>query len=371
MQTTPLIQLVSDALKPFRMAEGNRTHEWSGTDYSSGTEPEAFVRFLSSNGLAPLWFDHIHRSGSAGSYPASFVEPLRTATIKATIAQAQQTAILRETIQYLQEAEVPVLAIKGAVLRLCLYERPELRPSLDIDLLVPPEYRKRATCLFTRNGMQSEVEPASIDHELAFLHKGVAIDLHWDVFRAGRSEPGLIAELFERQTTVDGIPIPDQNHNFYLMLTHPVITNYPLSELSVVRLVDIDRWVRNNNPDWDQIAALTHRYRTRTAAWLSLVLVQRFLGTPVPATAIRSLHPGAIRSRYLRLWVEKDLSTRLRGSPRARQFLYSLPLHDSLLNAAKDSLSYLKSRNASAPAVASFERLIRRCGPKELREHKK
>lgn len=361
MASPHLISQAELALRPFRAAGA------PGNDLraSLATFPNAWVNefavFLERNGLAPLWFRHIHHYGLQNDCPDEFIAALRAATIAATATHAQQILALHDALECLCKAEVPTLAIKGLPLRLELYEEPQLRPALDIDLLVDAEHRNRAICALTRHGMQPQPEAASIDHELSFIFGNAAIDLHWQLFRTGRSDTELTREMFEQQTVLNGIPSAGATHSLYLMLTHPVITNYPLTELSLIRLVDINRWLGSRKTDWDAILSVLARYRTRTAAWLSLTLTQRFLGTAVPADIMRDLSPGPARSRYLLGWVEQDLSTRLQRHSTLRKLGYSLPLYDSLSDAVSGTRQYLASQAVAETAVEECEALIAEC----------
>lgn len=361
MASPHLIPQAELALRPFRTAGVPGNDLRASLAIFSNAGAKEFAVFLERNGLAPLWFQYIYHHDLQHDCPDEFVAALRAATIAATATHTQQFLALNHALECLRKAEVPTLAVKGLPLRLELYEEPQLRPALDIDLLVDAEHRDRAICALTRHGMQPQPEAASIDHELSFMFGNAVIDLHWQLFRTGRSDTDLTREMFEQQTVLDGIPSAGATHSLYLMLTHPVITNYPLTELSLIRLVDIDRWLGSRKTDWGAILGALARYRTSTAAWFSLSLSQRFLGTAVPADIMRDLNPGPVRSRYLLGWVEQDLSTRLQRHSILRKLGYSLPLYDSLGDAVTGTRQYLASQAVAETAVKECEALIAKC----------
>jgi hypothetical protein len=352
MRITPHIQNAMAALAPLRSDRDAIPRR----KLPDGTA--SFLRFLEDNALAPLWFDAVQELGEADPMPADFVRGLKIATVAATIGQARQLSALREVLQCLDNAGVPVLVFKGMALRLTLYAQPQLRPALDIDLLVQPDFRQAAVHALLEYGLRAAPEGASIDHELAFMLRDVALDLHWQLFRAGRPHTRWTEELFEQHTVFDGIPIPNDVHSLYLMLTHPVITNYPLSDLSLIRLVDIRNWMNSRQPEWDSLLAMLAQNGTRTAAWLSLWLVAHLLGHPAPDHVMQELAPGRWRRRYLTRWVLDDWNTRLRNRTTLRRLSYSLPLYDSLFTAVAGTASYLFSRLLAPVRLHRYRQLL-------------
>ena len=93
------------------------------------------------------------------------------------------------------EANVPVLFLKGASLALLAFGNLGLRHSQDIDLLVAPETLPRAIELVTRAGYRRYAPPPNVSDkqlrlimplrkDLGFIHEetGVQLELHWRLF---------------------------------------------------------------------------------------------------------------------------------------------------------------------------------------------
>lgn len=139
---------------------------------------------------------------------------------------------LETALAALAGSQVEALVFKGEQLAQICYERPDLRPRLDTDILVRPADRQRAYEGLARAGYTAvpQLEADLISYQRSFLapiSQGVShvIDLHWrisnpqafgravavdDVFDAGESIPGLHARG-------PGLP-----HVLLLCIVHPI-----------------------------------------------------------------------------------------------------------------------------------------------------
>ncbi len=71
---------------------------------------------------------------------------------------------LTEIVRWFNEADVPVMLLKGAALNLTVYPRPDLRPMSDLDLLVRPGDAERALSLLKGHGCRRGLELVRRDH---------------------------------------------------------------------------------------------------------------------------------------------------------------------------------------------------------------
>jgi len=142
--------------------------------------------------------DALTRSGLAGialecageqaaAWPAKFTAHLKRG---ATAVAAENLNFRHELVRLLRafdQAGVPVMLLKGAALNLSLYDRPDLRPMTDLDLLIHPADASAARKALHECGCRPQFDLLREDffpkyyYELAFVTgslRPVRIDLH-------------------------------------------------------------------------------------------------------------------------------------------------------------------------------------------------
>jgi len=120
------------------------------------------------------------------------IEQKAMALIRENLAMAREALRLQSLFD---DADLPVMFIKGAALAVLAFGNLGLRSGQDIDLLVPPERLTEATALILRAGY-SRFDPAPdisdtklrlimpLRKDLGFINRatGVRIELHWRLF---------------------------------------------------------------------------------------------------------------------------------------------------------------------------------------------
>ncbi len=109
----------------------------------------------------------------------------------ALVAQALKIrAELGKAIGILNQADIPVIVLKGAALKQTVYQATDIRPVADVDLLIKLDNWDDACNAFIQAGYTSIFEPSSFlspfntNHtgELSFQNRyGISIDLHWEL----------------------------------------------------------------------------------------------------------------------------------------------------------------------------------------------
>ncbi len=245
-----------------------------------------------------------------------------------------QDQTLRKAVAALSDADILYSVFKGAGLRESLYTDPTLRPMDDLDILVATDQRDAALKTLIRCGMTLAVDPTNLSHEVALFDGHVHVDLHWRLFRPGRSRFELAPTLLERRKQCNHLWVLDDTANLLVMLVHPAFAKHvcgPAAKL--VRLVELDRLIRTRDPDWDQVLAIVAKAGLRTAAWATLHWLRAMLATPVEAEVLHKLRPGRLRRAYLAYWIDHNLPTRLAGIPLAVQGAFTLALQDRAADA--------------------------------------
>jgi hypothetical protein len=91
-----------------------------------------------ATGLAGILKERINESGARLS-PVQ-LSSLRSAAAGVAAANLRMIHELERILAAFERADVPVMLLKGAALHQILYDRPELRPMSDLDLLVRPHH---------------------------------------------------------------------------------------------------------------------------------------------------------------------------------------------------------------------------------------
>ncbi len=114
------------------------------------------------------------------------------------ISQAQHTADFLLLLRTLERQELRPAVVKGLVCR-SLYPEPELRPSVDEDLLIRPEEYDRYRKALAKAGFCAEKGSEGEDYEIVYLHPDshLCIELHTSLFPADSDSYGSCAGFFE------------------------------------------------------------------------------------------------------------------------------------------------------------------------------
>lgn len=310
-----------------------------------------FLDFLLAQDLGALWHHRLQSNALLESLPQDTINALRQARISAAMGYLTQRAEL-DRLDRLFEAEgIPYVVIKGAHVRELVYPDPALRPASDIDILIDPADRWRATRALIGAGYTAHAEAANISHEASFSHGIVNIDLHWHMLRPGRTRIDMTAELLARRQRGNGQWGLSDDHTLFLMLTHPAFAKYVCSpNMGLGRVADFLLWIQQRPVDWPAVLKLLETAGLKTAAWAMLTWF-RMLAPPHTHASldswIDSVRPGRLRAAYLRQWLLLDLPGRWLNRPFLIQFGFTLPLHDrpaDMLHAIRGLLRARKNR---------------------------
>ncbi|MBU0718411.1 MAG: nucleotidyltransferase family protein [Planctomycetes bacterium] len=163
-------------MKTAREDEQGRLAAWLRPDgpspgESPSTEPDwiAFVEDARGSGLAGLVLEHAARCRI--TLPTSTCDRLRHLATAVAAANLHLQSELTEIVRWFNEADVPVMLLKGAALNLTVYPRPDLRPMSDLDLLVRPGDAERALSLLQGHGCRQGLELVRRDFFPEFYHE--------------------------------------------------------------------------------------------------------------------------------------------------------------------------------------------------------
>jgi hypothetical protein len=308
-----------------------------------------FVAFIVDHGLGPLW----HQRTGRDEFHASRLSA-------EALFLAQENA-LREIDALLDSAGIEYAVIKGVASRLLLYENPAVRACHDIDLLVCPEDRVRATSALVDAGFTASPDVDSISRELVLSRDVVDIDLHWALLREGRLRTDCTADILARRRRSIDIWMLNNDDALFVLLVHPAFAKHLAAwEMGLHRVVDIVEWLRTQSFDWQAVRTRLEQNGVQTAAWATLRWVQLLTHPHSPAgldAMMADTCPGRLRRAWLDLWLRNDLSERTSGAHWARLAGFSLFLPDTPRDAARAVAGRQRARRRRGADLSAFNEL--------------
>jgi hypothetical protein len=309
-----------------------------------------FATFLHRQRLQAAWLELIEQAGEKEEL-SSLVVHLRNAAKTWALLELPQQRLMAEAHRLLTDAGIEYFFAKGAHLRHVIYENPLERSAIDIDLFVKEADRERAIEAFAKAEFEARPLAETISHELKLTRHNGDIDLHWHLFRPGRTRPGVLDWLFSRRERFGEFQGLDDTASLFVMLVHPAITKYLLSPTSMlIHQVDQARLIERGRVDWDVLERALDRFGARTAAWASLYVLRILGGIRAPNDLEDKLSPGRFHRWYLQQWIDRAWISRWFERRWLVAGFFSLALQDSAFDAI-GALRALRKDRASVDAL--------------------
>lgn len=328
---------------------------------------DRFLEFLGQNGLDALWYEVLKRHGLAAAAPEHFLAALkRTRQIVAARYLAQKHALKRIDAAF-GAASVRYAVFKGVHVRELVYDDPTLRPVSDIDILIARNQRDLAARTLVRYGFELRPDAEIVSHEAAFQNQHVIIDLHWHIMRPGRTRTDVTDSFLGRRRWEGFFWGLDHTDAVFTLLVHPAFAKYVTSPHAILcRLVDLSRWLRTCDVDWDKTLTMLDHAGLKTAAWTVLSWASWLMGSVAPSDILERLEPGHLRARYLRYWVEQNLPSRWLRYPLLIQIAFTLLLHDCPSDAMMAIQGWLRHKWMMRDEQATLLAALKGLSPSDL-----
>jgi hypothetical protein len=146
---------------------------------------DVVCRAANHHGVLPLLADRIP---ACRAVPESFTSRVRDDASRHLAADLAREAELRQCLAAIDRAGISALVMKGAHLAYRYYSRPDLRPRIDTDLLVPPDARHEIDRVLVSAGYERRLEMGGeliTSQSMYVKRQGEmvvhAVDVHWRV----------------------------------------------------------------------------------------------------------------------------------------------------------------------------------------------
>jgi hypothetical protein len=235
------------------------------------------------------------RERMAGLLAHAADEPPRELLLHAVAIEARAASMVAELTRIAETfrvANVPLLALKGAVASQQLYGNPGLRVFGDLDLLVASHHIGQAESLLARLGYRDEspMTPSQRATKHRF-HNGTplvnderktTVDLHW---RLGHVQFPLalpVADAWSRRTelVLNGVTVPALGPTDLAIFTCSHAAKHLWWTLE--SLAQIAALTRLPNVDWDEVDRVATASRGGKQVGLSFLLAHHVIGSELP-----------------------------------------------------------------------------------------
>jgi len=231
------------------------------------------------------------------------------------VSRRRTTVLLLELeriLPALAEISCRPIVLKGASLALTVYDRPEDRWFVDLDLLVPPEQLASAIDVLGRLGYHSGGRQHDrLYYEKYHFHRilvstqGVCIEVHWSLTMPRSVYSHDLVALWQ-----SAVEIPLGEACFLAPSTvdqilHGVLQSIPAGFGDLRRILDLHLLERQMTDDTREVLwARAQLANLSTGLWLQYRLRELLLDAPIPAAIDRQCRPSA---SLVRIFEQLDL----------------------------------------------------------------
>ena len=258
---------------------------------------DLFVRRAEWQGLLPLAAVRLDVRADA---PAALREACAVRAEPFVTRDAARETALRAMLAAFEEASLRTLLIKGAHLAHTHYERTDLRPRTDTDLLIAAEDRERVFGVLQGLGYRenAQVGGTLVMYQTTYVTQDDgrvidAMDVHWKI-----ANPQIFAdlvsfdELYRQAVRVPSLGaaarVPSDVHALMIACVHRVAHHHDADRL--IWLYDIHLLAeRLSDEEWRAFAGLCHARSVAQVCWWSLERTIEAFRTVVPADVLREL----------------------------------------------------------------------------------
>jgi hypothetical protein len=233
--------------------------------------------------------------------PAEIAREIRA---QAASLAHEQLALAAEGVRLqriLDEADLPVLFLKGTSLALLAYGDVGMRSAKDIDLLVPSGCLSAAVTLLTRAGYRRFDPPNSVcartmqlvmplRKDIGFMHQanGVRVELHWRLFlnpHAMDENALLAASRIVPLSASTGLRTLGEEDLFTYLCVHGALHWW----YQLKWLADVGALLVGATERMERLYLGAKARNGSRAAAQAMLLCQRLLGTHLPVTFLKML----------------------------------------------------------------------------------
>ena len=213
---------------------------------------------------------------------------------------SQTLPMMAELVRVLKIMDIngiDAVVMKGFPLAYQLYKDITLRPSRDLDILIPPEELDKARMLIEANGYVlrppiSNLTPEQLKQwmksnqhiEYWQPNKGILLEIHWRLDCHGMDIPLAQAKnsLIQVQLAGQSINILGKEESLLYLVLHGAVHAW----FRLKWLYDVDAMIRQGDFCWTTLYQLADDLAVRAVLNQTVILLRELLQTPIPMRII-------------------------------------------------------------------------------------
>lgn len=254
--------------------------------------------------LAPYLNWQLNQLGERVQPSSSVRQELHQSALISTSQNMRLLHELRQILNALQAARIPVIVLKGFHLMAMVYPEVALRSMNDLDLLLRPQDFQACDEILLSLGYgpsrQAWIERDDFlthHHLPPYIKRGVLpVEAHWSIAHPESKFPIDLQGLWARasQVALAGAPGCVLSPEDLLLHLSIHLCHYDRFLKGPRVLVDLLELLRcyGDRLDWEAVLARAQAWQIGKHVYLSLYLSQILLGAPAPAFVLERLQPG-------------------------------------------------------------------------------
>jgi hypothetical protein len=247
----------------------------------------SLIQTATHHGVMPLLYWSL-KATCPEVIPQSILSQLRNHFLANALRNLFLTRELLKLLKLFEDYGIPAIPFKGPILATSIYSNPELRQFKDLDILVNPNDKIKASELLVSQEYQLELD---YGWQQTFIHskKNVVVDLHWTLTPPPSEFPFQLPE-FEtllqqtRPLALNGKTVNDFSPDFLLIILTVQVTRGGFEEReSLSQICDLAELIRlQQTTDWERILQQVRMLGLCRPFFISLHLVKTLLNSPLP-----------------------------------------------------------------------------------------
>ncbi len=299
-------------------------------DSFSTADWDSLISIAHAEGVAPIVYWTLSKSGEFSSLPESARNSLRARYSSTWMHNQEILKELESLTRLLDQADIPVVVLKGACFALTIYPDIGLRPMGDLDLLVPKAKLAEAVQLAKTLGYEDTFPEAApglrdlLSHEVCLQKTGehsITLELHHSLVADKSFVYSVPVDWFWSQTELLGGASQTRFENLQ-MLTPTAQVLYAASHAMLQHggkntplrwFYDLDLLLRKygENMDWDMLLAQAKIFEWGSALDAALSQTYAYFNTPIPGDVRTSLSQYSDRHQKLVALLQNKPATHL------------------------------------------------------------
>ena len=226
---------------------------------------------------------------------------------------------LQELLAWFEANGIPTLVLKGMALSVLHYRDMALRPTSDLDILVPEDRAPEVVGLLQRDGWTTEDYLPSAPKKRYFYRHIHAIplarpdygslDLHWHVLTEATFRGA------DRPFWSDSVPLAVNNIKTRALnptdqLLHACVHGFAVCDIAPIRwIADAVTVLRTSQVDWTRLVNLSKQLHVTISLGASLSFLRATFPTPIPAEAVEEIQAVRVdhaERRYFETLVHRN-----------------------------------------------------------------